>query len=480
MFWGILTALIVLWFFSYIRFYADNGFYGDQVHFLIMTQSIIEDDDLDVKNQYLNGSYWDFYIDPTYKPIDPHLPKYKFDENSPAWYPLHNPALSMYLVPAFWVMGAKGALYAMIALDLLVLVLLYFWILQISNSKTGAILGVAVMMSAPFFLSQIGYIFTDLPILALMLGSLLVFFKPGKKWWDYLLLSTLLGVGVWLHVKMILPMGTMGVLMLFEILNAKNDNNRAINLGAMILPAMVLVGLFEWKLNQWYGVWLPTSSFAGDQMLKVNPANSLSAYLFDRNQGLLTINPGFWLVFLGLPAWYAKKFHISNLKSQKNCKKNNVQDLFAGKQQLAKLAIILGPLFLVHLTFDDWCGGYSPAGRYMISFWPILLPAVGFVWEKMISVWLKILIGILAAWQTLYSFFMIYYRATWALCGARNNIFIAIENKTGWALDKFWPVFNGAVDLEEGKKLVSLGLLYLVIVGLLVVGWRLNRTHFKV
>ncbi len=140
-FWGILIATIALWFFSYIRFYADMGLYGDQVHFLVMTQSIVQDDDLDIKNQYQNGSYWDYYIDESKTPVDPHLPKYKFDDNSDSWYPLHNPGLSMYLVPAFLLMGAKGAIYAMLVLNLLVLVLIYFWILKISNSKIGAIFG---------------------------------------------------------------------------------------------------------------------------------------------------------------------------------------------------------------------------------------------------------------------------------------------------------------------------------------------------
>jgi hypothetical protein len=474
-FWGILIVTGLLMLFGHIRFYADRGLYGDQVHFLVITQSIIQDEDLNVKNQYEYGSYWEYYIDPGFEPIDPHLPKYKFNDQSPAWYPLHNPGLSLWITPAYMLAGAKGTIWAMIGLDILVLWLLYVWIERITGSIEGAAVGVLIMLSAPFFLNQVGYIFTDLPILTVLLGSSILLFKKDKKWWHYLLLSVMLGVGVWVHVKMMLALGTIGVLALREIYLDRENKERNKNWWAMILPSFLLVGLFEIKLFQWYGVLLPTSSFAGDQMFKINPINSLSAYLFDRSQGILGSNPAFWLVFLGLPMWYGDKKQKKRSKKQVNHNIKNNQVGLNGRKQLAYLVLILGPTFLMQLTFDDWCGGYSPAGRYMIGIWPILLPTVGFLVEKVKKYWLRIVLAILIAWQAIYSLFMIYYRAEWNLCGTRNNMFVAVENKTGWAMDKFLPVFNGMVELEQKNQLSLLIIYFLVIVLLVWAGYLMSK-----
>ena len=117
----------------------------------------------------------------------------------------------------------------------------------------------------------------------------------------------------------------------------------------------------------------------------------------------------------------------------------------------------------------------SPLGRYMISFFPILLPAIGFLFVKIKRIWLWNLVVILILWQSFYFLFLIYYRATWSLCGARSNMFVAIENKFGWALDKYAPIFNGMVGLNDSSYVFFIVFYYLVIIVLIYAGYRLGR-----
>jgi hypothetical protein len=452
--------MLILWVFLigiilpvmlYFRIRTDLGFYGDQVHFLVMTQSLIEDGDLNVKNQYEQESYWEYFRQTDRTSIEPHLSKNKFNDQSPAWYSIHNPGLPILLVPGFLLAGANGAAFTMVVIDFIVLFLLWLWVYQLTKSRGGAFLAMFVLFCSPFFLGQVGYIFTDMPSLAIILGCLILLIKK-KQSWHYLLLSVLFGVGVWIHIKLALILITIGVIALMQLYYDKDKSVKTIKFIALILPVVLIFVLFEWKMWQWYQEILPFKPFAANQMFSTNPVSTLSAWLFDRAQGLLILNPVFWLLPIGLPIWYQSR-----------------------QKSLFYLAISILPTFMMILTFDDWCGGYSPSGRYIITFAPLLLPAIGYLYIRSRNNFLIISAVILSFLQSLYAFILIYYKNVWTLSGERSEIFLTLEKKTGIAFDYLIPNFDGSLHLVFPAQIYSLICLFVILFVLIGYGVYLAR-----
>ncbi len=443
--WLILTAILLPLMHSF-RIYNNRGFFGDQVHFLIMTESIIQDGDLNVKNQYQQETYWEYFHTPQRISLEPHLSKNRFDDQSPAWYSIHNPGLAILLVPGFLLAGANGAAFTMILIDFLVIFLLWLWVYQTTKSVGGAFLSAVVLFSSPFFIGQIGYIFTDMPILAIILACLIILMFRRKQWWHYFVLSLLLGVGFWIHIKITLIVFTVYLFALWQILiNRKTNRYFWLNIFALTVPVSILLVAFEWKIWQWYHTIVPYLPFAANQMFAVNPLRTFAAWLFDGAQGLFSVNPLFWLLLVGLPVWY-----------------------YRNHRQLQQLFVIVCPTFFLFLTFDDWCGGYSPSGRYIITFAPLLLPAIGYLFSTVLHYnFLKIITVFLLIIQILLSCVYVHCQNDWTLSGQRSEIFLSIEKKTHLTLDYFMPHFTGYLELIYTNQICYV-IFYFVLAAFLV------------
>ena len=202
---------------------------------------------------------------------------------------------------------------------------------------------------------------------------------------------------------------------------------------------------FEWKIWQWYHTIVPYLPFAANQMFAVNPLRTFAAWLFDGAQGLFSVNPLFWLLLVGLPVWY-----------------------YRNHRQLQHLFVIVCPTFFLFLTFDDWCGGYSPSGRYIITFAPLLLPAIGYLFSTVLRYnFLKIITVFLLIIQILLSYVYVHCQNDWTLSGQRSEIFLSIEKKTHLTLDYFMPHFTGYLELIYTNQICYV-IFYFVLAAFLV------------
>lgn len=444
-----ITVLSILFFsLLFIRLYNNDNIGGDQVHYLVMTHSLLQDGDFDLKNDYQSkryGAYWD-------DELDPHIPVRQFGPDSPKWYSLHNPGLPILIAPFVNFFGNRAAILIMVFVSLLTVFLTYLWTKQVTKYEWAALLGAGAVLISVFFISLNGYLFPNMVIASLFLGAMLLLEKRERTRVQLMLLGFILGVGPWFHVKALLSFAIIGIIGVSQVLLSKKTwKDRGKDLLALTLPALILVGLFEWKLYQWYGVILPSRTFAGDIIFSVSAKDSLPAILFDATKGIFTNNPAFLLIFMGLPIWLRK-----------------------APKQILKLLLIIVPSFFLQLTFLDWWGGWSPSGRYMMDILPVLMPSIGYVVLIWKNLWLKLVVlGLLVA-QFIFSLIYTVSQSNWVWAGVRNPIFDTIEKVTGVSIDGFMPHFKPELKIAFGSKYLVLWIFF--IVAFLLLGyWRSKK-----
>lgn len=433
----------------FIRLYANKGISGDQVHYLVMANSLLKDGDFDLKNDYEPERYNAFYADK----LDQHIPTRQFNQDSPKLYSLHNPGLPILISPFMAVFGYKGAIILMIFISILLLLLTYYWAEKISKNKKAALFATFILFVSVFYLSLEGYIFPNLLIAVMTLGSLLILENKNRPLWQLLLLGILLGSGPFIHVKTLMSFAMIGLIAIIQILkNKKPWKNKSAELSILIVPALILIAIFEWKLYEWYGVFLPNQTFAGDILFLVSPFKSLAAILFDSTKGLFINNPALILIFLGLPLWFKEN-----------------------RWQIFRIILILGPSFILQLSFLDWWGGWSPSGRYLMDMLPVLIPALAFIYPLLKNLTLKIFTYILIGLQIIFSLIYIFSKSSWVWSGVRNPIFEIIQSKIGLAIDRFLPQFSPELHLKNTYGGVFLTFFIIIAATLLVSGIKLSR-----
>jgi hypothetical protein len=408
-----------------VRWHDAQPYSGDEPHYLVVSESLIDDGDVDVKNDYLDRRYLEFY--PGH--LDPHVNKSIFTLASPHWYSMHGVGLSAALIPAFWAGGAHAATEGMVVIGLIVLVLTFSWTRRFTGKAWPAAAATAALGLSPFFLGLEGRIFPDLAAAALLLGSLLLLELPRRGSRHLLLLGVLVGVSPWFHFKNALAFSTIAALAFVQVLRGPEDRSERVRrLLALAVPALVSAIGYELTIHAWYASWLPTRMVPpGNELFALSVPRGLAAVSFDSARGLFTNNPALLLILAGLPVWLRR------------C-----------PGPVLRLALVLGPTILAQATFSDWAGAYAPAGRYALQFAPALTPAIA-VFLREAPVLVRSLAGVLLGLQWTLALAFIWLRPSWGLGGEPSPFLKAIARHHGPTLDHAMPSFANYTALVHGR-----------------------------
>jgi hypothetical protein len=418
-------VLSVLAFLLAVRWHDAQPYSGDEPHYLVVSQSLIDDGDVDVKNDYLERRYRAYYRGP----LEPQVNERIFTRTSPHWYSIHGVGLSAVLVPAFWADGAHGATVAMVVIGLIVLVLTFLWARRFTDEAWPAAVATGALALSPFFLGLEGRIFPDLPAAALLLGCLLLLELPRRRPRHLLLLGFLVGASPWFHFKNSLAFATIAALAFLGVLRGREERRERIRmLLALALPAVVSAIGYELSIRDWYGSWLPTDMAPpGNELFALSVPRGLAAGSFDSARGLFTNDPALLLILAGLPVWL-KRF----------------------PRPFLRVALVLAPTILAQATFNDWAGAYAPAGRYALQFTPALLPAIA-VFLREAPVPARAWAGTLLGLQSMLALGFIWLRPAWGLGGVRSPFFAALARHHEPALDHVMPHFTNYTALVHGR-----------------------------
>ena len=169
---------------------------GDEPFYLVSTQSLLSDGDLDLSNQYATQSY---------KPF--------FDHADGLWYQStptadgrvlspHNPGLSVLVIPGFALAGLRGVQVQLVLMAAAAMALAFVLADRLTGHRVACwllVLGVGLTATSFIYSSEI---YPEFPAaLALVVGLLIATRRETPGWRDALCLAAALTAMCWLGSK---------------------------------------------------------------------------------------------------------------------------------------------------------------------------------------------------------------------------------------------------------------------------------------
>lgn len=318
---------------------------GDEPHYLIITQSVLLDGDLQIENNHTRGDYQPYSADLL-------RPDFLRRGVNGQIYSIHAPGLPVLVAPAFAIGGYHGVVIFIALLVALGGALAWHAAWMISGSSAAAWMAwVAVFFSSPVFF----HAFTVYPdgagaALAMAAVWLLVRLEVNPRSVSPLVLAmvgTSLAILPWLHSRFAIVAAGLGVALLLRIVTrTKRWQNATAFLVVPIVFAIAWFGFFYVV----YGTFSPTAPYGSvtqNRLATLKPG--LPGLIFDQQFGLVTNAPIFAVALLGLVM--LARHH---------------------RRVVIELSLVCVPYVLAVASFAMWWAGHSAPARFLLI---LLLPA---------------------------------------------------------------------------------------------------------
>jgi hypothetical protein len=276
--------------------FGDSDYGGDEPHYLLAAESLLEDGDVDVEDEYAARAYGAFY------PYD--LDKHG-EETEGRLHEPHGIGFPLLVLPAYAAGGAEGVELFLAAVAALALALAYRLALRVVPDPWAIGAAGVAGLSAPF-IAYGSAVYPELSAGAALAGAALLALRlHGRPGWRAAFgCFGLLGVLPWLGTKFALPGLVIGVFAARSLWRARK---RTLAVGAVEL-SLFSIALMVGVNEALYGGPTPYSAdVAGETATDASfPLGYLErAYRFvalflDREYGLLRWAPVFALAFAGL------------------------------------------------------------------------------------------------------------------------------------------------------------------------------------
>jgi hypothetical protein len=338
---------------------SDYG--GDEPHYLLAAESIVEDADVDVLDEYASRSYADFY---PYE-LDPHGRETEGRLNEP-----HGVGFPLLIAPAYALGGVKGVELFLAALAALALALAYRLAVRVAPDPWALGAALAVGLSPPFIAYGTA-VYPELSAAAALAGAALLAVRLHERVTrlDTFLCFALLGALPWLGTKFV-PAGlVVGAVAALPVWRARR---RTLAVGAVEL-SLFSVAVYVAMNEAIYGGPTPyaadepgesatDASFPGGYLER---AYRIVALFLDRGYGLLRWAPVFVLAFAGL--WWLWRSRRERLAQAVPGVRE--LELVAGLCAAALGVQLLVAAFLAPTMFGFW---FPP--RHLLAALPLAVP----------------------------------------------------------------------------------------------------------
>jgi hypothetical protein len=322
---------------------------GDEPHYLIITQSLLKDHDLQIENNHRDRDYR-IYSTTTLKP------DYRTRGKNGEIYSIHAPGLPLLVVPFFAAFGYRGVVGALIVASAIASALAWLVAWRVTGSQLASWFGwAAVSLSVPYFFLA-GSVFPDGPAAGLVLVGILPLLSARARQPRWLAgVGAALALLPWLHSRFAVLAISCAVVIVARVLAEPAPWRRLAAFAA--IPVVSAAG---WLLffEIIYGTPNPSAPYGGTLETAVgNIVRGGPGLLFDEQFGLLPNAPIYLCAFAG---WAVM--------------------LWRGPRRLAlELLVIAVPYFLVVAFFYMWWGGTSAPARFLVPITLVLaVPAA--VW----------------------------------------------------------------------------------------------------
>ena len=330
---------------------------GDEPHYLVITQSILTDHDLQIENNHQRGDYRSYFGGVL-------KPDYLRRGTNRQIYSIHAPGLPLIVAPAFALFGYHGveAALLLVSAGATALAWLLAWRVTHDLAASWFAWG-AVAFSTPFFFHTFA-VYPDALCAGLLLVGMLAL--VDARWLEPKRLAVIgaaLACLPWLHTRFALISVAVSIVIVGRLFAVSGRGARL--LGLFALPALSAVVLFAFYQSI-YGTPNPAAPYGGaTQSAPANLLRGIPGLLFDEQFGLLPNAPVYACALAGF-----------------------VVMLRRGHRRLALELLFICALYAFTVAeFQMWWAGYSAAARFLVPLMLVLaIPmAIWFAGLKSVS-----------------------------------------------------------------------------------------------
>ena len=341
--------------------FQSSDYGGDEPHYLLAAESIVEDGDVDVKDEFAAKAYADFYP----YDLDKHGEETEGRLNEP-----HGVGFPLLIAPAYSIGGAHGVELFLALIAALAVTLAYRLALRVAPDPWALGAALAVGLSPPFVAYGTA-IYPELTAAAALAGAALLAAQLEERISRRAAFGcfALLGALPWLGTKFV-PAGI--VIAGFAIRSIMRSRRGTLALGSAEL-ALFSVTLYVGINEALYGGPTPyaadsageTATDAGFPLGYLERTYRLGALFLDRDYGLLRWAPFFLLAFGGL--WLLYRERREKLS-------HTVPELRAVERVALLCAGALGAQLLVAAFLAPTMFGFWFPPRHLLAALPLAIP----------------------------------------------------------------------------------------------------------
>jgi len=312
------------------------GAQGDEPHYLVQTQSLLSDADLDLTDEFASREYASFFPGTLEPHASPNGPEGKL-------YSIHAPGLPALILPAYALGGYPGVRLFLSGLAALTVALTWRRVRQAEGAGLAAACAVAIALTPPLPFYAVA-VYPELPA-ALATAVFLSTARRDDRSGGLLLAGAVAAALPWLHPKL-LPLAAAGL-----GLASLRGGSPALKGAAAALAAASWAGLLAFFWSRYGSPSLAAAygpGFADDVDL-LRALWGGPALLFDRQFGLLATGPLWALALPGAQlAWRSRR------------------------SDTVHAVVLAGASLGVGASFSMWWGGACPPARFAVPALPAL------------------------------------------------------------------------------------------------------------
>lgn len=313
---------------------------GDEPHYMVIAQSLLNDHDLRIENNHRQGDYRAYYVGDL-------KPDYLRRGTDGEIYSIHAPGLPVLVLPVFAVLGYSGvvAFLALLAGCGTALAWTAAW--RITRDVGAAWFGWAtVALSVPFFF-QAFVVYPDAPgAVIVMLGALTMIEGRDASVRRLLATGAALAILPWLHMRLAVAAGVLGALILIRQIGAPAALRRA---AALLVVPVISASCWLGFFYAIYGTPDPRAPYGGANQSGLSEVpRGLVGLAFDQQFGVLPNAPVYLCAAIGFIPLLRRHTRIA-----------------------LELAAVLVPYTVAVAAFQMWWGGYSSPARFLTPVLPL-------------------------------------------------------------------------------------------------------------
>ena len=326
---------------------------GDEPHYLVITQSLLLDGDLQIDNNHRRGDYRAYYGGEL-------APHYQRIGRGGAIYSIHAPGLSAIVLPAFALGGYRGVV-AFLVLIAAAGSALAWWVSWLATRReASAWFGWAAVTFPVTTVFHTFSVYPDALGGVLTLTGAWALLRADETENRFFWHGAALAVLPWLHSRFAVLAGTIGALVVLRLSRTTNAVPKAAAfLSAPAISAALWLGYFM----ALYGTPDPSIAYSGGQMGSLAwVPGGIAGLLFDQRFGLLPYAPVLAFAIAGF---------VPMLRAS------------ATRRLALELLFVMVPYLLAVGQFAMWWGGNSAPARFFVPVLPLLCVPAAVLWAKL-------------------------------------------------------------------------------------------------